>query len=54
MAHLIRFQGEAISNIKRIKLNNIVPANLSRPLKNRAQNDVAIIKTAQNRRIHTT
>jgi hypothetical protein len=31
--HLIHFQGDSLTSIKKIKLNNLVPASLSRPIR---------------------
>lgn len=35
-------------------MNNIVPANLSRPLKQRVTAQIPVIKVAQNKRIYAT
>lgn len=54
MAHCVSFEGAAIRGIRRIKLNNVVPANVGGAVKCRSPVDISVVKTAQNRRIITS
>lgn len=54
LAHEVVFlvSGELLS-IKRIKLNNMVPVNLKKPIRMRAEAEVKVISGLQNRKIYT-
>lgn len=41
-----------IESIKRIKTNNLLPVNLSNPIKNRSNQEMNIVTNAQNRNIY--
>jgi hypothetical protein len=54
MAHQLRFRRDgALLEVKRIKLNNLVPANLRRPVRTRAPVEMPTVCGAQNRQFYT-
>lgn len=52
-AHHIVIHNDSIVSIKRIKLNNVVPANLAKPTKTKSETPTLTICSAQNRRFTT-
>lgn len=51
LAHSIMFHNDVIFSINRIKVNNIIAANLSRPTYQKGDSSVLTLMTGQNRRL---
>ena len=53
MAHHLTFSKDgSLKAVRRVRLNNLVPANLRRPVRERVQVEANVVYGAQNRQIY--